>query len=219
MTRLIYFLVGLSFLLYLFPEIDLFISSLFYMEPKGFFFKDELLFRFLYRSVNVLSVTITILVVLAYVYQHFRNKEFKYFNKKALIYIFLVFSLGSGVVVNAVLKDNFGRARPKNIELFGGNKEFSKVMVYNSKYSGKCKSFSCGHCSFALGFIAFYFLFRKRWILIASLSYGLLVSLGRVVQGGHFFSDFVFSFLVMLLTAKIVYYFMYEKSRNKVVLG
>ncbi|MBU1667358.1 phosphatase PAP2 family protein [bacterium] len=209
-----YLLLLLGIILYLFPEIDLAISSLFFEEGEGFYLNNEPIFKAIYKSVNILVPLITVAIVGGYIYQLFRKKAFQKFNKRALVYLFLVFSIGSGIVVNLGLKESFGRARPMEIIQFGGNKEFSPAAVINDKYINQCASFSCGHCSFALGFIAFYFLFRKSWVLVLTLGYGLLVSFGRVAQGGHFFSDFIFSFIVMFFSAKIIYYYMYERKRD-----
>lgn len=204
-------LIFLGVMLYFFPELDLAISALIFDETSKFYLSNEPILKIIYKSVNVLAITMALGVIGAYVYQLYTKKSIKYFDKKALVYIFMVFAFGSGVIVNLGLKQNFGRARPAEIVQFGGEKKFTPAAVVNWEYGKECDSFSCGHCSFALGFIAFFFLFRKRWILITAVSYGLIVSLGRILQGGHFFSDFIFSWIVMLLTAKLLYDYMYKK--------
>ena len=204
-------LIFLGVILYFFPELDLAISALIFDETSKFYLSNEPILKIIYKSVNVLAITMALGVIGAYVYQLYTKKSIKYFDKKALVYIFMVFAFGSGVIVNLGLKQNFGRARPAEIVQFGGEKKFTPAAVVNWEYGKECDSFSCGHCSFALGFIAFFFLFRKRWILITAVSYGLIVSLGRILQGGHFFSDFIFSWIVMLLTAKLLYDYMYKK--------
>lgn len=205
-------LILLGVILYLFPELDLAISRLVFDETAKFYLRNAPILKVIYKSVNVLAVTMAIGVIAAYLYQLYTKKSFKYFDKKALVYIFMVFAFGSGVIVNLGLKQNFGRARPAQIVQFGGEKKFTPAAVVNWECGKECASFSCGHCSFALGFIAFFFLFRKRWILVTTLSYGLIVSIGRIMQGGHFFSDFIFSWIVMLLTAKLLYDYMYVKQ-------
>lgn len=203
-------LIILGILLYFFPEIDLAISTLVFDETAKFYLGNDPILKAIYKSVNVLAIAMFLGVVGAYIYQLYTKKTLKYFDKKALLYIFLVFAFGSGVVINLGLKQNFGRARPAEIVQFGGEKKFTPAAVINWEYGKECDSFTCGHCSFALGFIAFFFLFRKTWILIAALSYGLIVSIGRILQGGHFFSDFVFSWIIMLLTARLLYDYMYR---------
>jgi len=205
-------LIFLGVALYFFPEFDLAISRLIFDETTKFYLSNEPILKVIYKSVNLLAITMALGVIAAYLYQLYTKKSIKYFDKKALVYIFMVFAFGSGVIVNLGLKQNFGRARPAEIVQFGGDKKFTRAAVVNWEYGKECDSFSCGHCSFALGFIAFFFLFRKRWILITALGYGLIVSLGRILQGGHFFSDFIFSWIVMLLTAKLLYDYMYREQ-------
>jgi len=205
-------LIFLGVALYFFPEFDLAISRLIFDETTKFYLSNEPILKVIYKSVNLLAITMALGVIAAYLYQLYTKKSIKYFDKKALVYIFMVFAFGSGVIVNLGLKQNFGRARPAEIVQFGGEKKFTPAAVVNWEYGKECDSFSCGHCSFALGFIAFFFLFRKRWILITALGYGLIVSLGRILQGGHFFSDFIFSWIVMLLTAKLLYDYMYREQ-------
>jgi len=205
-------LIFLGIVLYFFPEFDLAISRFFFDETNKFYFSNEPILKIIYKSVNLLVITMGIGIIGTYFYQLYTKKSMKYFDKKALVYLFMVFAFGSGVIVNLGLKQNFGRARPTQIVQFGGEKKFTPATVVNSAYIKDCHSFSCGHCSFALGFIAFFFLFRKRWILITAIGYGLIVSLGRIMQGGHFFSDFIFSWIVMLLTAKLLYDYMYKKK-------
>lgn len=210
-------LIILGIVLYFTPEIDLAISALVFDETANFYLRNDPILRAIYKSVNLLAIVMAIGVIGAYLYQLYMNKRFKYFDKKSLVYIFMVFAFGSGVIVNLGLKQNFGRARPAEIVQFGGEKKFTPAAVVNWEYGKECDSFSCGHCSFALGFIAFFFLFRNIWVLIAALSYGLVVSMGRILQGGHFFSDFVFSWIVMLLTAKLLYDYMYVEERKSLL--
>jgi len=205
-------LIFIGVALYFFPEVDLAISRLVFDETAEFYLRNDPILKIIYKSVNVLAIAMGITVISAYLYQLYSKKSIKYFDKKALVYLFMVFAFGSGVIVNLGLKQNFGRARPAEIIQFGGEKKFTPAAVVNWEYGKECDSFSCGYCSFALGFIAFFFLFRKRWILITALGYGLVVSLGRILQGGHFFSDFIFSWIVMLLTAKLLYDYMYGKE-------
>jgi lipid A 4'-phosphatase len=44
---------------------------------------------------------------------------------------------------------------------------------------------------------------RRRWTLIG-LTAGALVGLGRIMQGGHYLSDVVFSFYAVWLSCELV---------------
>lgn len=203
-------MVVIGVLLILFPQTDLYVSSLFY--DGGFYLKKDPFLVFWYKSVNFMVFAMSITVLGSLVYLTAAKKEFKMFPKRSLLYLLIVFGVGSGLIVNAFLKENVGRARPSHIVQFGGDKTFSKPM----EITDQCKSngsFTCGHCSFAFGFLAFYFLFRKNWILILAAGYGLVVSATRIMQGGHFLSDAYFSFVVMFMTADLTYRYWFNKER------
>ena len=51
--------------------------------------------------------------------------------------------LGAGLVVNGILKDDFGRARPRDIEAFGGSSQFTPAFVVSHECDRNC-SFSSG---------------------------------------------------------------------------
>lgn len=192
------------------PNIDLYVSSLFYTKNQGFYLCGESELFYLYKSVNVLAVVLSVAVIGSLIYIQVVKKQLVVLTTRSVLYVLLVFGIGSGIIVNAFLKENVGRARPSQIVEFGGHKTFSKPF----EVTDQCKtngSFTCGHCSFAFGFIAFYFLFRKRWILFGAAAYGVLVSATRIMQGGHFLSDAFFSFLVMMVTADLLYRFWFAR--------
>ena len=203
--------LGTGFIL--FPWIDLKVSSLFYEAGKGFYLRHDLAFVLLYKSVNVVAVVLSFLVIGALIYIRTTNKKLVVLTAPRVLYVFLVFGIGSGLIVNAFLKENIGRARPSQILQFGGDKTFSKACEPTDQCLSN-GSFTCGHCSFAFGFIAFYFLFRQRWILLLAAAYGLLVSATRIVQGGHILSDTFFSFLVMILTADLLHRYWYGRLKT-----
>jgi lipid A 4'-phosphatase len=108
-----------------------------------------------------------------------------------------------------ILKDNFGRARPRDIEEFGGSKHFTPAFVISRECNTNC-SFSSGDAAggfFSLALVMA--LSRRRRMLAAAAAFGALVSLSRVASGAHFFSDTVASFFVMLIVADVLYYFMF----------
>ncbi|MDP1879714.1 MAG: phosphatase PAP2 family protein [Parachlamydiaceae bacterium] len=148
------------------------------------------------------------------------KKNYDYFRKPCL-YLILTLAIGSGLFVHLVLKEHWGRPRPRQVIEFGGEQTFKPYYVYNGKNINQpSKSFSCGHCSVGFFFFALA-LFGKYahsrlifWIgLGLALILGILLSLARIAQGGHFFSDTLASALIMWLTAWILSYFLLFKNR------
>jgi membrane-associated PAP2 superfamily phosphatase len=116
--------------------------------------------------------------------------------------------IGPGIITNALLKEYWGRPRPRELVNFGGRSEFEPVLTYDATSGGL--SFPCGHATMGFYFLAFYFLVRGRrpdlaqGILFGSLVLGGLMGIARMTQGGHFFSDVVWSAVVCWYTPLIL---------------
>ena len=193
-----------------FPEIDLYVSSLFW-NGHEFTLADNPIIKALYYHVNILTPILILGILGAITYQYFKKQEFKYATKKNLFYFLLVGIVGSAILVNALFKDNWGRARPHQTIHFGGDKIFTPAIIPTNQCNKNC-SFTCGHASFGFMFIGLWFLFRKKWLFWGSIAYGGVIGLVRIAQGGHFLSDVIFSFFVMYTTAYLLYKLMYNNS-------
>ncbi|SDH11771.1 phosphatase PAP2 family protein [Roseospirillum parvum] len=107
-------------------------------------------------------------------------------------------AVGPGLVVNTLLKDNWGRARPSQIEAFGGDAPFTPAWWIADACDKNC-SFVSGHGALGFWVTAFAFLAPPPWrgrALAAALVFGAAVGLVRMAQGGHFFSDVVFAGII-----------------------
>lgn len=122
----------------------------------------------------------------------FRSARCQRFRRQA-VYLILVMAIGPGLVANVLLKDHWGRPRPRDVLPLGGLQPFEPVLTIDPTSPGK--SFPCGHATMGFFFIAFYFLLRRshpllaRAALAAALLAGAAIGWARVVQGGHFPSD------------------------------
>jgi len=148
--------------------------------------------------------------IVLFLYNLITDKNILSIDKRKILYIILVLALAPGLIVNATLKENWGRARPAEIKQFGGDKTFTPAFVLSNQ---KGNSFSSGHGSAAFSVLGFALLMRKRkklWIALA-LGYGVAVSFARIIGGGHFLSDNVTSFFIVYITTYILHYFILEK--------
>lgn len=133
---------------------------------------------------------------LLYLVAGFVKKKFKIYRNSS-VFIILLLLLGPGLVVNIGLKDNLGRARPSEIKEFGGKHEFTQPWLPGEM--GTNSSFPSGHASVAFYLLAPWFIFRRQrprtalFFLASGLCFGVLVSLTRILQGGHFLSDVLWS--------------------------
>jgi len=86
-------------------------------------------------------------------------------------------------------------SRPAQVTEFGGALKYSPPLVKADQCGRNC-SFPAGHPSMPfLGFAlaAGFAGRRRRQIIAAAVALGALSGLGRMMQGGHFFSDVLFS--------------------------
>jgi len=191
-----------------FPQVDIYISSLFYDD--GFYLKGSLYEVFFYKSVPIVITALALGSIVLFLYNLITDKNILSIDKRKILYIILVLALAPGLIVNATLKENWGRARPAEIKQFGGDKTFTPAFVLSNQ---KGNSFSSGHGSAAFSVLGFALLMRKRkklWIALA-LGYGVAVSFARIIGGGHFLSDNVTSFFIVYITTYILHYFILEK--------
>lgn len=210
-------MLTVSLLLFLFPQADLETSALFYTPGEGFLQHYTAWERFFYKSVPVVLVTLYLGGVLLWLYNRFSKKALLHFGGRELVYILLVGAVGSGLIVNVVLKEQWGRARPAQTQHFGGDKHFTPAFVLSDAQG---KSFSSGHTSGAFALLALVFLARRRRRAVATavIAYGAAVSLARIAAGGHFLSDVFVSVFIMYITAAGFYRLMFgcEKEKNGV---
>lgn len=195
-----------SLLLLAFPGIDIHISRIFF--DRSFHFKEEWWQRLLSDGMIYFLCLSMVSVVGVYVFNRLSKRNLCSVDGKKVCYLFLVLILGAGLIVNVILKDNFGRARPRDIQEFGGSQAFTPAFIVSQECDNNC-SFSSGDGAGAFFSLALALaLSRKRAIFVASVGFGSLVSFSRIASGAHFFSDTVVSFFVMLIITDVLYHYM-----------
>jgi lipid A 4'-phosphatase len=193
------------FVLSAFPAVDIGISRVFF--EQGFLLR-ELWWYSLVRDGLTYFICLSMILVLGiYVFNRLSKRDICRIDGRKVSYLFLVLILGAGLVVNVIFKDHFGRARPRDIQEFGGSKQFTPAFVISDQCDTNC-SFSSGEG--AAGFFSLALalaLSRRRAVLLAALGLGGVVSILRVASGAHFFSDIVVSLFVMLIFTDVLYYY------------
>ncbi len=204
--------LGLAVLFVEFPQIDLWFSSIFYQGGKGFIWKENWFFAMLYYSVPVI-VTLTLIVVL--IQWVLPNNRLIAISRRQTIYLILVLALGPGLLVNFILKDHWGRARPRNIIQFNGKKSFTPAFIISDQ-CGKNSSFVSGHASIGFFLMSYAFIARRRRkiILLGAMLFGAMVGLARIAQGGHFLSDVVFSGFAVYFIAMICHHCLFRQESS-----
>ncbi len=194
-------------------------TSQFYSKEQGWWLAEEAPWSWLYRygTIPGLLLTIggTVFIFLTYIKPHLQSW------RHYVLILVLTSILGPGVIVNAILKDYWGRTRPRQTQDFGGRWEYREVI--SPGVPGKGKSFPCGHCAMAYVFTSCIFLYRKSRVLALvgagfGLGYGLLMSLTRMLQGAHFPTDAFWSLGVVLLVSTTLYYFVVRPPERELTL-
>jgi lipid A 4'-phosphatase len=206
-------LVCVTFFL-IWPQFDLSFSRNFYDEAsQSFMWREHFVTQFIYQLTNVIAGTLVIglpcLLAGSYV---FRNKLLSKY-KKVFIFMFCTCILGPGVVVNSVLKDHWERPRPVQSIEFGGSNAFEPP--FSPQFACKeCYSFVSGHASVGFAFFSLALLCRnRRWLLVPA-ALGMVIGMTRIVQGGHFFSDVLFSGWVVWFCTLLLHYLFYEYGKS-----
>jgi lipid A 4'-phosphatase len=123
-----------------------------------------------------------------------------------LAFVVLAGVLGPGMVVNWGFKENWQRARPYQVENFGGTQKFSRATVISDQCNNNC-SFVSGHVSCGVFLITLGLVHRRRqrrWAAAGVLS-GLVIGFARMADVAHWLSDVLWAFPITLLTAWLVW--------------
>lgn len=177
------------------PELDLWIAGWFYKAGDGFLYATSGFARLIYQLSPLIMwglVVAGILFLLVFIVAPARITLRRW---RIALTLAIALGLGPGLLVNAVFKDHWGRARPAQVTEFGGALKYSPPLVKADQCGRNC-SFPAGHPSMPfLGFAlaAGFAGRRRRQIIVAAAALGALSGLGRMMQGGHFFSDVLFS--------------------------
>lgn len=184
---------------------DLAVSSRFYIAggwPVGELFPWKLLYRLDRFPAILLAVGGLCAAALSFKIPAWRHW------KKGGVFLTLFLILGPGLLVNTVFKGGWGRPRPRDIVQFDGKKQF--LQPWQKGISGQGRSFPSGHASAAFFLIAPFFIYRRRqprvalvW-LTGGIIFGVLMSIARITQGGHFLSDNLWAFGMVYLTGLLL---------------
>ena len=159
-----------------------------------------------YNLGQIPGIIVFILATLALIGAIFSSSLKRHWRISAFFFLGMV--VGPGIIINAVLKDHFGRPRPLQTIDFKGEEAFLPVLVPGT--SRVCKSYPCGHASMGFYFMLPYFLYfwRRRRLAQIFLYFGLiaggLIGASRVLQGSHWPSDVLWSGGYVYLTGYIL---------------
>lgn len=189
-------------------DLDMELQRHLYQTESGWVYEDFWLWQFLYNFGGLPGILMGLAGLLSLLAGFKIRRLWRYWRPG--LFLFLLLAIGPGLLVNTVFKENWGRPRPTHVVEFGGEKQF--LPVWQKGIAGEGNSFSSGHASIGFYTLAPFFLLRRRnsfkarLALAAGVTYGALMGAGRMAQGGHFFSDVVWSWGFVFLSGMILYY-------------
>ena len=129
--------------------------------------------------------------------------------RRQATFVLLALVIGPGLLINGVFKDHWERPRPRDVVQFGGAAHYAPAPLRGE--GGK--SFPCGHCSVGFLYGVGWWLWSATRPLLAAaslgtgLAMGIALGIGRMAAGGHFLSDIVWSALIPLFLAHLLYHY------------
>ncbi|MEO0327852.1 MAG: phosphatase PAP2 family protein [Pseudomonadota bacterium] len=119
---------------------------------------------------------------------------------------------GPVLLVNVILKGNWGRSRPQFLQEFGGTLEFTPFWQWADQCKDNC-SFNSGETAGVfMIFISLAFIAETKLryvIIVIGLVVSAFISWIRLALGAHFLSDVLMSIVLMGLVAAVTHYFFY----------
>lgn len=113
---------------------------------------------------------------------------------------------GPGAVVNWGFKEHWQRARPYQVENFGGTQKFTRAAVMTDQCDNNC-SFVSGHvaCGFFLSSLLLLHVRRRNtWLAVGTAS-GLIIGFARMSDIAHWLSDVLWAYPITLVTSWLVW--------------
>ncbi len=206
------------------PGIDIAASRLFFTPGAGFAAASDPLqvtARYAIWSASEVVFVLSALVWLILA----RRGAARTAAARAMAFVALLYAIGPLLLVNGILKQFSGRARPADIAEFGGAHHFSRALSLSDQCPGNC-SFVSGEAAAAVALsIAVIVLVetlagdRARPLLRLCSAASVLVAVGasamRILAGRHFLSDTVFAAIFVCAVALVLHRWLLSGGRPR----
>lgn len=123
-----------------------------------------------------------------------------------LAFVVLAGSLGPGLLVNSGFKDNWQRARPYQVEPFGGTQQFTRAGVMTDQCNNNC-SFVSGHVACGFFLVSLMLVQRRRAVAwgVTGVVAGALIGFARMADGAHWLSDALWACPITLACSWVIW--------------
>ncbi|WP_284165892.1 phosphatase PAP2 family protein [Frigidibacter sp. SD6-1] len=197
----------------LWPGLDLWFTGLFHAPGAGFPLARSAMLEAARNAVWDLSIALWLLSLVGLVLAVF-GRRLAGVGARVWGFVFTLYLLGPGLLVNGLLKQHWGRARPADVTEFGGALHFTPALIPSDQCSSNC-SFVSGEGSAAVVLGIALLTLRPAlagrlpgWALrpwgAAAVLLPVAALLQRIATGRHFLSDSVFAALFVCLLALVL---------------
>lgn len=193
------------------PEIDLQVGGYFLRGPGRFMGGETAWIEWLRNAFIVFFWACVLLAIIGMVRTRKDQGPWLGFTFPHWLFLGICLGVGPGLVANVMLKDQWGRPRPKHVVEFGGSKAFGPPILFSKECRRNC-SFVSGEASamYMPFFAAAAMMPQSAVVLVAAGTVaGLAAGAVRMAQGGHFLSDVIFAGVAMALTVLLVRWLMF----------
>ena len=202
----------------LFPQLDIAVTRLFHETGAGFGYSTDDTFMLL-RDGSMLIVGLLVApAAAALVAKLVQPNRRLLIPGRAAVFLIVTILLGPLLISNIVLKDTWGRPRPRDTVMFGGTATFVPWWDPRGTCPDNC-SFVAGEASGAFWTMAPAALAPPQWRPLAygaALAFGAAVGFLRIGFGGHFISDVVFAGVITFLIIWLVHGWIYRWRRTRI---
>lgn len=202
-----------------FPAIDLAVSELFFTPGSGFALAGEGHLQALRIVSDALTLGIAVFAVLALFSRAVLPRLANAIRPSHSVFLLSTLAAGPGIVVNGILKNYWGRARPRQTLEFGGDLPFTPAWANVDHCSGNC-SFVSGEGSAAFWLVALAFITPRPLrlpVLVAALTFAAAVSVNRIAFGAHYLSDIIIAWAVTLVVVAIGRWIFLDRQRARTI--
>ena len=182
------------------PDVDLGVSGAFYDPTQGFAPWQTSFGEFVRRVLPRIIIASAVVAVVLWLIGLVRRAPMLGITTPRAAFLVSTLIVGPGLIVETLLKPNWGRARPDEIASFGGTERYTPPLWFSDACDRNC-SFASGHAAVAFWVTAYAYLVPPRYYrpaMALGLVFGAAVGMVRVMQGAHFFSDVVYAGAVVV---------------------
>ena len=201
-------LLAVSYGFYSFPGVDLWAARELYLGNGKFLWNDNSLSHLIDGPVDLFLKFGFLISFVCYLVFLILKIKLPASVQEKLNFIYLTVFCSELLIINFILKNHWGRARPHQLAEFGGpeHAHFTPAWQYAHECLTNC-SFTSGHAGMAASVLLLVVFVPQRWralYLLVAVAFAVLAGFIRMAHGAHFLSDVTLSVLIVLATAMVV---------------